>query len=287
MSFAAPWILLLLLPAYVALAWLKITWRSGAARLPGDWRRVIEPVLQPFMARYAASDAPPRVGLALAIWTLLVLALAHPSFDTGKSTRYANLAGRVIALDLGAEADIRRQRLAAVRLIEAAPDVPTAIVAATSESFEAVPMTTDRAHLERYLQALDAEVMPVGGRFLELAAAHGEALLSRASMLAGQVVLISGGAPPAHGAVKPPQWPRALVIVGDGFHAPQWRAYARQTQAQLTDVDGLAPLSRDLQRDMQRAERQSDRAARWDLTPWLSGAALLLWLGFFRRRETA
>ncbi len=285
MRLAAPSTLLLLLPALGALVWLKTRFRSGPARLPGDWHRIVEPVLQPFMARYTVAESEPPIWLMLGIWTLLVLALAQPSIDTGASSNYANLAGRVIVLDLGAEADIHKQRLAVIRLIEDAPDVPTAIVVDTSESFEAVPMTTDRTHLERYLQVIEADIMPVDGRFLELAVAHGEVLLTRASIVAGQVVVISGGAPPARETVVPSQWPRALVIASGSL--PAWRAYANQTHAQLTDVDGLAPLSRDLNQDIAQAYRRGDPSTRWDLTPWFTGAALILWLGLFRRRQTS
>lgn len=289
MSLAAPWALLLLLPALGALIWLNIRSRAGPMRLPGNWTRLIEPALQPCMARYTVAESQPPMVLMLSIWTLLVLALAQPSIDTGEASDYANLAGRAIVLDLGAGADIHNQRLAVIRLIEDAPDVPTAIVAATSESFEAVPMTTDRVHLERYLQVIEADVMPIGGRFLELATAHGEALLTRAEIVAGQVVVVTGGDPPGRQTIRetarPPQWPRALVIANGALTA--WRAYANQTQARLTDIDGLAPLSRDLSQDIARAHRQGDPATRRDLAPWLTGAALILWLGLFRRRRTA
>ncbi len=122
-----------------------------------------------------------------------------------------------------------------IRLIGDAPDIPTALIAATSESFEAVPMTTDRVHLERYLQVIKADVMPVSGRFLELATAHGEALLTRASIVAGQVVVITGDEPPESEAARPPQWPRALVVV-DG-NLSTWRTYANKAKARLTDAD--------------------------------------------------
>ncbi len=285
MSLTAPWALLLLVPALGAWLWLHLQTHTGPMRLPGHWNRLIEPALQPFMARYALAASRPPVGLIVAIWALLVLALAQPSIDTGEAPDYANLVGRAIVLDLGAGADIHHQRLAVIRLIEDAPDVPTAIVTATSESFEAVPMTTDRVHLERYLQVIEADVMPVGGRFLQLATAHGEALLTRAEMVAGQVVVITGGAPPQGETAVPSQWPRALVIADGSLLA--WRAYANQSKAELTDIDGLAPLSQDLDHDMARAQRQSDQTTRWDLAPWLTGAAIVLWLGLFRRRRTS
>ena len=275
----------MLLPALGALGWLNIRFRSGSARLPGDWHRIIEPALQPFMARSTVTESHPPILLLLSIWTLLVLALAQPSLNTDETPDYANLAGRVIVLDLGAGTNMHHQRLAVIRLIEDAPDIPTAIVVATAESFEAVPMTIDRAHLERYLQVIQADVMPIGGRALELAASHGEALLTRASIIAGQVVVISGGAPPEGTTVMTPKWPRALVIASGSLL--DWRAYAEKTNAWLTDVDDLALLSRDLKRDIDRALRQSGALTRRDLAPWLTGVALTLWLVLFRKRWTS
>lgn len=154
---------------------------------------------------------------------------------------------------------------------------------ATSESFEAVPLTVDRAHLERYLQVIEADIMPAGGRALELAAAHGEGLLTRASIIAGQVVVISGGTPAPAQTVMPPRWPRALIIT-DGDPA-DWSVYADKTGARLSDIDDVEPVVQELDSDIARALRQSERPARHDLTPWLIAAVLLLWLTLFRRRS--
>jgi hypothetical protein len=282
---ATPVFLWLLLPALAVLIWRLSRYDTGSVALPGNWNRIIEPALQSFMSRSAISDTRPRFALLLGMWTLLVLALAQPGIENAGTPDYANIAGRAIVLDLGAQASIHRQRLAVTRLLDAAPAVPTAIVMATSESFEAVPLTVDRAHLERYLQVIEPDIMPVAGRALELAAAHGEGLLDRASIIAGQVVVISGGPPPPADTVMPPRWPRALIIT-DGDPA-DWSTYADKTGARLRDIDEVGAIVQDLDRDIARALRQSEQPARHELTPWLIAAGLLLWLALFRRRSGA
>ena len=154
MSVVHPLAFLLLLPALAVLAWLK-WWRGEAAmRLPGQWRRTVQKAMHSFMAERVVAQSRLPVWFWLSIWTLLVLALACPILDLGKPVPYSNLAGRVIAIDLGAGVDVDRQRLMVDRLLDAAPTMPTALVIATSEAFDIVPFTTDRAHVDRYLKAV-------------------------------------------------------------------------------------------------------------------------------------
>ena len=164
MSFVFPAALLLFLPALALAAWI-VLWRGPAAlRLPGHWHRVIETRMQPFMARQVASQNRIPWVFWLAIWSLLVLGLARPVLDFGAPEPYGNLAGRVIALDLGAETDLERQKLLVYRILDAAPATPTALVVSTAEAFDIVPFTTDRAHFDRYLDVVRPDVMPVSGR---------------------------------------------------------------------------------------------------------------------------
>ena len=113
MTFAQPLALLLLLPAAGLVMWLRLAHGPDALRLPGHWRRVIDSTMQSFMARRVVSPNRLPVGVWLAIWTLLVLALARPVLDAPAPTDYGNLAGRVIALDIGSGVDVDDQRLLA------------------------------------------------------------------------------------------------------------------------------------------------------------------------------
>jgi hypothetical protein len=281
MSFVHPFALLLLLPALSLVAWLTL-WRGQAVmRLPGHWHRIIDMTMQSFMAKQVVSQNRLPLLFWLTIWTLMVLGLARPILDFGEPTAYGNLAGRVIALDIGAGIDVDRQRLIAYRIVDAAPTVPTALVVATAEAFDVVPLTTDRAHLGRYLQVIKPDVMPVSGRAPGIAIVHAESLLERADIVVGQLVLLTGGRVPAAEATTPGDWLRALVV--DRDRVSDWEGYADRIGARLTDETSIQAVIDDLDNEVAHAIRDSDEAAEFALGPWLIAVAALLWLFFFRR----
>ncbi|MDH3772554.1 MAG: hypothetical protein OET79_16410, partial [Nitrospirota bacterium] len=219
--------------------------------------------------------------LWLTIWTLLVLGLARPMLDSGAPTAYGNLAGRVIALDLGAGVDVDRQRLLVHRILDAAPTMPTALVVATAEAFGVVPFTTDRAHLDRYLQVINPDVMPVFGRAPGIAIVHAESLLERADIVVGQLVLLTGGKVPPSESTKVGDWLRALVV--DNDRLSDWEGYADRIGARLTDETSIQTVIDDLDDQVAAAIRDGDKAAELALGPWLVAVAALFWLSFFRR----
>lgn len=283
MTFGAPLLLLLLLPL-AAVFWL--TRRRGGlllSQLPGHWDRMVEPGLRAFLARRIPERGGRQLKLCLAIAALLVLALARPGFEPEEAADYGNLSGRVIVLDLGAGIDIRGQRLFAQRLLEESPGVPAAVVAVAGDAFDIVPLTTDRAQVARYLQVLHPSMMPAPGRALHLGAAHGEAVLERAGVVAGQVVLVTGGAPP-----RPPRGangggrPRVLVALESG--TADWGAIAEALGAELTAPSDLASIAQELEAVVGEKLRSGGPAAHRDLTPWLVALVLLLWLTLFRRK---
>ena len=285
MSFVYPFALLLLLPAFGFVAWLTL-WRGQAAMsLPGHWHRVIDVNMQSYMAQQVMSQNRLPIMLWLTIWTLLVLGLARPVLDIGEPTNYGNLAGRVIALDIGAGVDVESQRLIAYRILDAAPSMPTALVVATAEAFDIVPFTTDRVHLDRYLEVIKPDVMPVSGRAPAIAITHAESLLARAGLVVGQLVLVTGGGVPAVDATAAGDWLRALVVDRESLAA--WEDYADRIGARLADETAIEAVINDLDRDVADALRDSDGAAEFALGPWLVGAAALLWLMFFRRIRSA
>lgn len=287
-----PLALLLLLPALALALWPRAAGAALPAGLPGDWARVVEPALRAIAAGGDQDTRPGRVGrLPLAIWCLLVVALAGPGIESGTRQAFGNLAGRVIVLDLGSSSDMAAQRVAAGRLLDRSPEVPTAVVAATSDAFDVMPLTRDRRQIERYLQVLDPGMMPVGGRALALAFGHAETILVRAGIVAGQVVLVTGGAPPASAAPGVPArtaspWLRAVVVVGPGAQRSRaaWQAYAESEAARLSEGEQLSAVTDDLARAVAQASREAGDRARLDLTPWLIAVAAALWLGLFRRR---
>jgi hypothetical protein len=281
MSFGQSYALLLLLPALGLVAWLTL-WRGRAAMvLPGHWHKLIDTTMKSFMAQQVVSQNRLPVVLWLTIWTLLVLGLGRPTLDIGEPTDYGNLAGRVIALDIGSSIDVESQRLIAYRILDAAPTMPTALVVATAEAFDVVPFTTDRAHLDRYLQVIKSDLMPVSGRAPGIAITHAESLLARAEMAVGQLVLVTGGRVPLANATVAGDWLRALVVDRDSREA--WAVYADRIGARLTDETEIRAVIDDLDSRVADALRDSDDAAEFALAPWLVGAAALFWFLFFRR----
>jgi hypothetical protein len=281
MSVIHPVALLLLLPAAGVLAWLKF-WRGETAmRLPGQWRRIVQKAMQSFMAERVIAQSRLPLWFWLSIWTLLVLALARPILDLGKPIPYSNLAGRVIAIDLGAGIDVDRQRLMVDRLLDAAPTMPTALVIATSEAFDIVPFTTDHSHFDRYLKVITPDIMPVSGRALGIAIVHAETMLERADIAVGQLVLLTGGAVPPAEATRVSGWLRALMV--DPTNMSAWTGYADRIGARLIDDTAIQAIIDDLDNRVADAIRDSDRASDFALAPWLTALAALLWLLFFRR----
>ena len=167
------------------------------------------------------------------------------------------------------------------RGLPADPRVPTALVVATAEAFGIVPFTTDRAHLDRYLQVIRPEIMPVSGRAPGIAITQAESLFTRAEMVVGQLVLVTGGEVPAGDVTVAGDWLRALVV--DHENVSAWKEYADRIGARLTDETAIDAVIDDLNAEVADAVRDSDDAAEFALAPWLVGGAVLLWLFFFRR----
>ncbi|MEM7252354.1 MAG: hypothetical protein AAF493_13130 [Pseudomonadota bacterium] len=281
MTFTYPLALLLLLPAAGVYAW--VMWGDGATtlRLPGHWHRVIEQTMRPLMATRVVSEQTLPMAFWLMLWSLLVFGIAGPIWDAGSPSGFGNLAGRVIAIDLGTTGDIERQRRLAYRLIDASPKTPTALVIATAEAFDVVPLTTDRDQLARYLEVMDLDVMPLAGRAPGIALTHSEGVLERAGTVVGQVVLISGGAVPRALPGAGTRWLRSIVVRPDDRGA--WATYASAIDAQLHHDRELDDVVDALDDEIARALRDSDRTGDLNLTPWLLAGAAFLWLLYFRR----
>jgi len=279
-----PLVLFLLVPALAAFAWLARHGDRYLARLPGDWERLVVPSLRATVGRAATQGAAPQLLGFLTLWAVLVIAIARPAWKLEEVADFANIAGRVIAMDLGGGADIHSQRLAAATLIDSTPDVPTALVVGTGDAFNVVPLTTDRNFLDRYLNVIAPDVMPLDGQAIPLTVAHSEAILTRAGVVVGQVILLVGGEPPVPAAKYFARWSRVLAT--DPETRDDWRGYANYLGARLVSYDDLTPATDDLARQIERAQHRGDRAAVHDLTPYLLAIAALLWLTLFRRRRT-
>tara|TARA_B100001123_G_scaffold212430_1_gene239910 strand:- start:1506 stop:2363 length:858 start_codon:yes stop_codon:yes gene_type:complete len=284
MSVSYPLVLLLLVPAIAAFAWLARRGDLYLARLPGDWERLVKPPLRTMVGREATQGGAPQLLSFLVLWVVLVAAVSKPVWELEDAPNLPNIAGRVIAMDLGGPADTHLQRIAAATLIDAAPDIPTALVVGSGDAFNVVPLTTDRDFTNRYLNVITPDVMPVEGRALPVTVAHSEAVLTRAGVAVGQVILLTGGQPPALGDEYLRRWTRVLVTESESWG--EWVDYANYLGARLVSYDDVTSVIDDLEGEIKRAQHRGDNSAVHDLTPYLLGVAVLLWLTIFRRRRT-
>ena len=169
-------------------------------QLPGAWHRAIQTDLKPALTGAISEVRTPLRRMALlSLWLLFGMALARISFGHIETPKLRNLDARVVVIDLGVP-EIADERVAAARyLIDNADDVPTAVVAVTEHAFDVVPLTRDDTHLDRYLQVLKRDVMPIDGRALMTGIERAISLLDRAGIQARQITVFTGGTPPAIG----------------------------------------------------------------------------------------
>ena len=280
MSFALPLALILILPLAAA-AWVLT--KGGvitAGRLPGAWNALVAPPLKRFLAGRAAASRNRTPFLALCIAALIVLALARPGGERGAELDLTGLAGRVIVMD--ASTDISRQAVFIRELEDANPNLPTAIVAAGADAYLITPFTTDPEQTHRYLNVLTPDMMPDEGRRLHLGLALAETALDRAAYPAGQIILTSDQPPPTPVAISDSDTIRTVAALGGG----DWQRFADVYGAELIGGDAGATASHELLARVRDEVAATLPGARFDLSPWLIAAAMLVWLMLFRRRTS-
>jgi hypothetical protein len=282
---ANPWWLLAPLMAIVLIGFGR-----RHADLPGAWHQAIDQGLQSILAHTVEQVRRRPTLLALAsLWILLAAALATISFGQTTAPTLRNLYARVVVIDLGL-GEGSADRVAAARyLIDNDKNVPTAVIAVTERAFDVVPLTRDHAHLDRYLQVLSPDVMPLDGRLLLRGVERAVALLDRAGIQARQIAVFTSGTPPPIGRFQKPEragfqniWLIQPDRVGD-----DWRAFGDKLDASFATDREIATVQDDLEaRRYDAAAKAVSIRERRDLTPWLIGLLLPLWLLVFFRRRT-
>ena len=283
MTLIYPMALFALIPMLVVSLWLGRRVATTGLALPGDWPKAIAAPLRALMTRATIRGATSDTWLVTGLAVVIIVAIARPTIPLDQSQSFTNIAGRVIALDLGSGADIHSQRHAVHTLMADAPGVPTALVVATGDAFDVVPLTTDAAFIERYLNVVAPDVMPLEGRSMAVALTHSEDILAQANIVVGQIILVSGGTAPDPQARPATRWQRA-VIVPDRAEG-NWSGYADDIDARLRTYDDLADISREFLHAIEKVRLHSDPESHIEITPYLTGLALLLWAGLFRRRR--
>ncbi len=276
-----------LLVPVLALAALAIGRRQ--MQLPGGWRRAIQGDLQSYLATTVQRARSPLRRVALfALWLILGGALATITLGQIETPKLRNLDARIVVIDLGIP-EIAEDRVAAARyLIDTSDTVPTAVVAVTEHAFDVVPLTRDDAHIDRYLQVLTKDVMPVEGRSLALGIERAVALLDRAGIQARQITVFTGGMPPAIGRFQKPERTQDhnIWLVVPERAKPAWQNFASDFDATLIDDQGTTAVHDDFEKRRQEAAVKAvSIRERQDITPWLIALLLPLWLALYFRRQ--
>lgn len=284
MSFAHPHVLLLL-PVLALLAAMALRNPFVRSGLPGSWKRVIAPDLAGYLAAQSGGHGGARVWVFAPIAVLLVIALARPLIDLSERTGHAAFAGRVIVLDLPRGAEAGQTRSLATDLLDRSDGIATAIIAVAGEAYTIVPLTTDRAQIDRYLGVLTAGALPYAGRSIHLGFAEAEALFARQSLAVRQIVLVTAEPPPdTLVEIAGSASLRSIVTLRD---AGAWQVAGAHFGAEVVAADRIGQVGDRLQAAIAARARTALPGAAIDLVPWCVGLVMILWLTLFRRRADA
>lgn len=268
---------------------LLIVFTPRALELPGEWSRAVGSNLREFLAGgVSLAGRHHRLTPIFLLWIAMAAALASISLGQKDAPALRNLHARVVVIDLGLDQQGRQQVDRARQLLEQTDAVPTAVVAVTSHAFVVVPFTTDFRHIDRYLQVLDPQVMPVDGRASALGLDRAAALLRDNDIIEGQIIVFTDQLPPVESIEvessaldQEPIW----FVVDESLHKT-WQRYASQLSARMVDPGDVSRIHNDLEQRRQRAvATTASIRQRRDLTPWFIGIVMVLWVFMFFRRE--
>ncbi|MDX1403947.1 MAG: VWA domain-containing protein [Woeseiaceae bacterium] len=205
---------------------------------PGNWQRVVDPALAPFvLSRAQIRRLNYRWWLALIGGVLAVLSLAGPSWQRVEQPVFRSEQAVVIALDLSRSMDaqdltpsrLTRAKLKILDILERRQSGQTALVVYSSNAFTVTPLTTDTDTIAALVNSLSTDIMPSRGSYPVSAINKSRQLLEQAGAVFGEVLLITDGgtSPAAERAAKELQsagYGLSILGVGTGEGAPIPRA---------------------------------------------------------------
>lgn len=183
---------LALLPLW---AWIA----ARRARRASVWHGVVDAHLLPHLLATEVSPSRRRARwVALAAYTVAVVALAGPGWRLAAQPLWRNQAPLVVALDLSSAAlqrDLPPSRLAQARsklgrLLQQRSGGQVALVAYAGDAFTVAPLTDDAANVAVFLDALAPDVMPVDGQRIDRAIAWSAKLMRQAGFSRGDVLVM-------------------------------------------------------------------------------------------------
>jgi Ca-activated chloride channel family protein len=192
--FLRPWLLWLFIP------WLLLTLLQWIKRSQEVKTNLIAPHLSHIvLSEGDAQVNKQRPALLSLLLALTIIAVAGPSIEKQQVPVYSAKQARVVVVDLSYSmyaTDIAPNRLTQVRfklldLIESFSEGETALVAYAGDAFTVSPLTTDAATLKNLIPSLSPDIMPSKGANLLAGIEQAKTLLSQASYLQGDIILVS------------------------------------------------------------------------------------------------
>lgn len=288
---------LLSVPLVVALAW----WSHRRRGELGDWSRAIDAHLMQAMDRLGRIERSGRRGAGLAAFLAagtVGVALTGPAVQIGEGQSFRNLDGVVFVMDVSPSMTRDPRWHEVVTLARAGLSVlatrPAALIVFAGDSYEAATLTTDHRPLGQTIALLTGDTVPDRGSRPALGLRDAAILLSRADILAGDVVLFSDGAgldDAALAAARDLKAEGARLIVahlesehGDASGIERLIRSASAERVAATDIDRFMDLLGDS--DGARFREQDFGLAIWtDYGRFLLCLALVPLAGLFRRRS--
>ncbi|MEX2125418.1 MAG: VWA domain-containing protein [Woeseia sp.] len=204
---------------------------------PGNWQRVVDPALAPFvLSRSPGNASGMRWWLMLLGGILAAVAQAGPSWNRLEQPVFRTEQAIVIALDLSRSMDaqdltpsrLTRARLKILDLLERRKSGQTALVVYSANAFTVTPLTTDSDTVAALVNSLSTDIMPSRGSYAAAAIDKGRELLEQGGVGYGEVLLIADGGASAEAeraAAELADAGYALSILGvgtlDGAPIPQ------------------------------------------------------------------
>lgn len=192
MHFLRPYLLLLFVPFVLLLLLLM---RRG--RHVNIWHQICSKELMPYVLEKKSVKKTAFSLLTLATLSLLIFALAGPTWNQVAQPLIKPQSGLVIILDLSDSMnaqDIKPSRLQRALykirdLLNLRHDGQTALIVFSGAPFTVTPLTDDVATIQSLLPVLDTKIMPTGGQKVSHAIAKATGLLSQASVKDGFILL--------------------------------------------------------------------------------------------------
>lgn len=193
-EFLRPHLLWLLVPFLC-----YVVWKIRQERHHSIWAKVCSKDLLPHLLDKKGKRQWLPFLLILSSGSLLLTALAGPSWETISAPLVRAQTGLVIALDLTSRMDaqdvkpsrLQRAIFKIKDLLEFRREGQTALIVYSEEPFIVTPLTEDIAAIKALLPALETRIMPVAGHRADKAVAKAADMLKQASISNGAVLLIT------------------------------------------------------------------------------------------------